>query len=355
MLYGVIMAGGMGTRLWPLSRRGREKQFQEVGGSSLLVETFNRIQKAIPPSRVYVVTTQMQRDSVAASLGDELPLENIVAEPIGKGTLAALAYISVRLARVDAEPAIVAFPSDHRIADGDGFIKTLGAGLKFLAKNRVFVVFGIKPKSPITRYGYIVVGEKQKTELGAVFKIDRFTEKPGREVAEELIATGKAYWNSGIFAFRVKHLLDSMKRLTPEYYEAFVKIGDSIGSREEEQTTYSLYQSLEPLSFDVGIMEKTDEAVVVTAEFEWSDIGVFDSLASSLSEVETNRVEGDFIGLDASNNIAITDEGLVAVLGLSDIVVVRDGDVVLVASKRRLEDLRLLTEHLKERNLEKYL
>ena len=355
MLYGVIMAGGEGKRLWPLSRKGSEKQFQGLGGASLLAETFGRVKKAIPPSRIYVVTTQAQRDRVAQELGEELPLSNIVAEPEPKGTLAALAYISVRLTKTDAEPVIVAFPADHKIPDDESFIKTLGAGLKFLAKNRVFVTFGIRPDRPATGYGYIVAGEKQESEIGEVFRIERFTEKPDRKTAEELIGAGNAYWNSGIFAFRAKHLLDEMKNLAPPFHEAFTKIGDSIGSREEEQTTYTAYQSLEPLSFDVGIMEKTKDAVVVGAEFEWSDVGVFDALATSLKESGTNRVAGDFVSLDAENNIALTDEGLIAILGLSDIVVVRNGDVVLVADRNRAEDVKRITELLKEQNFERYL
>lgn len=355
MLYGVIMAGGEGRRLWPLSRRGSEKQFQEIGGRSLLADTFGRVSKAIPPSRIYVVTTQAQRDRVAQELGEGLPLSNIVAEPEPKGTLAALAYISVRLLKTDAEPVVVAFPADHKIPDDESFIKALGAGLKFLAKNRVFVAFGIKPDHPATGYGYIVPGERRESEIGGVFGVERFTEKPDRRTADELISGSNAHWNSGIFAFRVRHFLEVMKELTPEHYEAFIKIGNSIGSREEEQTTYTLYQSLKTLSFDVGVMERTRDAVMVEAEFEWNDVGVFDVVAQSLRECETNRFEGDFIGLDAENNIALTDDGLIAVLGLSDIVVVRSGDVVLVADRNRPQDIKLLTERLKEKGMENYL
>ncbi|MCX7703534.1 MAG: sugar phosphate nucleotidyltransferase, partial [Planctomycetota bacterium] len=344
------------TRLWPLSRTGQEKQFLPIGGTSFLVETFNRIKQAIPVSRIVVVTTQAQRDTVASQLGGELPLENIFAEPLPKGTLAALLYTSVRLAKSDPEPVLVAFPSDQKISNVNAFIKTLGAGLKFLAKNKVFIAFGVKPSYPATNYGYITAGERQPSEIGNLFKIEVFVEKPKKEKAEQLISSGKSYWNSGIFAFRVRHLLETVKEISPTHYESFIKIYESLGTRKEEEVTTSLYQALETLSFDTGVMEKTKDGVVVEAEFDWADVGAFDALEASLKDSgNNNRSEGDVIALDASNNVTFTDEGIIAIIGLSNIVVVRSGNAVLVADKRRSQEVKRLTENLKNQGFQHYL
>ena len=355
MIYAVLMAGGRGTRLWPISRRGSEKHLLSTSGGSLLLETFERIAEAVPAERVRIVTTQDQSDSVASQLADKIAYDQIIAEPLARGTAAALAHASMRLARGDPDPVVIALPCDHLITRTDDFIQSLGAGLKYLAKNDVFVTFGVKPDAPRTGFGYIVAGGRLDTPLGAVYKAARFVEKPDGETAARLLSSGGVYWNSGMFLFRARTYMNALKAHLPAHHDAFMEIFKSFGSRTEEQTILSRYQALESVSVDRGVMEKADNVVVVEATFDWRDVGSHDALPGLQEAESANRAKGDFVALDATGCSAWTDAGVVALVGVKDVTVVRCGDAVLVCGNDALQRVRDVVALLEKRGLTDYL
>ena len=352
MLFAVLLAGGEGKRLWPISRVGQEKHLR--GEVSLLERTFQRVSEAVPAERVFIVTTQAQKDTVVGKLGGAVRAENVLAEPFARGTAAATLFAAINIARYDPNPVLIVLPCDHEIKDTSAFIQTIGAGLKYLAQNDVFVAFGAPARSPETRFGYVQVAEELKAPLGTLYAVKRFVEKPNATSAQSMLASGGVFWNTGIYALRARSLLNAAKQHLPTHYEAFMRIFDSFGTRAEEQTILETYKALPEISLDKALMEKVKDLVMVEIGFEWADVGGHAELPDLREAGDGNRAGGDFVALEAKNCVAWTDSGLVALLGVSGLTVVRCGDVVLVARSDAMDRLAQLKEKLKKAGLDRY-
>lgn len=358
MLYAVILAGGAGTRFWPLSTKAHPKQFLSVDhdGLSLLRLTFDRIRDTVPPSRIFVVTAAAQRDKTAKELPD-LPLENVIGEPVARNTAAAIGYIVVRLTRDDPQAGFLVLPSDHLIEDKEKFVAALTAGAQVAAKTDSIVTLGIPPSSPSTAYGYIKKGAEHAA-IGAVkvFEVDEFKEKPDGETARQYVDSGSYLWNSGIFVFKNTGFLSAMEKHLPKHYEALLKIQRSILSREEETVTVKEYYALEPVSIDYGILEKAGNVKMAEAKFDWKDIGSLSSLEDVLGkDAANNAAKGENVVLDSKDNVIVSEDGVIAAVGVEGLVIVHTPKATLVCRKEDAQKVREVVEKLKEKGLEKYL
>jgi len=358
MLHAIIIAGGAGTRFWPVSKKARPKQFLSLdeGGKSLLRMTFERLSGTIPPQRIYVVTSAAQRDMTSRDL-PELNLENIFAEPVPRSTAAAIGYAVIRVMRNDPQAGFLVLPSDHLIEDKDRFVSTLTAGAQAAAKSGSIVTFGIKPSNPSTGFGYIRKGEEYADMDGIkAYEVGGFREKPDAKTAADYTGSGEYLWNAGIFVFKGSAFLSALEKHLPKHHEALSKICESIQSREEETVTIKEYYALEPVSIDYGLLEKMENIKMVESDFDWKDIGSWSAMEQVLGkDNDNNAAKGDSVMIDSKDNVVMSEGGVIAAVGVEGLVIVHTPNATLVCKKEDAEKVRSVVEKLKEKGLEKYL
>ncbi len=344
----VILSGGSGTRLWPLSRKTHPKQFWPlVSDASLLQETCRRTDGLAERDPV-VVCNEAHRFFVAEQL-QQAGYQNadILLEPVGRNTAPAAAVAAVHLAG-EADPVLLVLPADHAIGDLDGFRQALTAG-EALARAGHLVTFGIQPHRPETGYGYIKAGAALDGDAGA-FQIDRFVEKPDQATAESYLQQGGYYWNSGMFMFRASVFLDELARFEPAMVEAARQA--VAGARRDLdfiRLDAAAFETSPADSIDYAVMEKTDRGVVLPIDVGWSDVGAWSALWEIGERDEQGNVtRGDVLALESRNNYLRSEHRLLAVLGVDDLVVVDTPDVVLVTRRDRAQDVKNLVERLSE-------
>ncbi|MBO8181123.1 MAG: mannose-1-phosphate guanylyltransferase/mannose-6-phosphate isomerase [Archaeoglobus sp.] len=330
----VILAGGSGTRLWPLSREEFPKQFISIfNGSSLFQETVKRALMFSRPDEIYVVTNEKYKFRVLDQLSEidvKLPDENILIEPDSKNTLPAIYYAVKTILERDGDSKIAVLPSDHLIEANENYRRAFEEAEK-LAEDWL-VVFGIEPTKPHTGYGYIKTGKP----LDGGYVVERFVEKPDLEKAKEYLREGYL-WNSGMFLFRVSIFAEECKKHQPDVVKAF------------NESLEEAYKKLPKISIDYGVMERTDKAAVVPLKTFWSDVGSFDSVYEIFDKDENgNAVKGECVSLDARNNI-IFGERLTAAVGVEDLVIIDTRDAVLVCKREEAQKVKDLVEILKKR------
>ncbi len=348
-LIPVILAGGKGERFWPLSRKHHPKQFLSLDGSgkSLLQATADRLLPLAGDwENLWVVTSSQLAAGVQEQL-PQLPVKNLLAEPEGRDTAPAVAWTTLEVAKRYGEDAVVGFfPADPWIGDLEGFQQTLRAATELAAKEKAIATLGVKPSYPSTGYGYIEQGESSGSfgDL-PVYRVNRFTEKPNRETAEEFLATGRFSWNSGMFIFRAGVVLEELRTHAPEIINLL------------EQQGTAAYSQLPKISIDYALMEKTKLAYVLPADFGWDDLGDWNAIYRLLKGDTPNVEIGNHVGLDTQDSLIYStdDENVVVTIGLEDIAIVRDRNVTLIVKKDRTQEikqvLKLLQDHPKFNNL----
>lgn len=352
-MYAVIMAGGSGTRLWPLSRKNKPKQFHPiVGEDSLLKETYDRLLLKFKPEQIIVSTIRDYAADVQDHLPD-LPEENIIIEPGLRGNAAACGLVSAEIEKREPGASIIFLPADHAIPDEKTFIDTISFVEDILSKNPDHIItIGINPAKPDVNLGYIKMGQflENKGAFSA-YKVECFVEKPTLEKAEEYLESGKYLWNAGMFTWKTDQYLLKLKNLMPNTYEAVNALASNEGGAVE------LYNQVENISIDYGIIEKTEELIVVPGNFSWSDVGTWDSLLELLSEINDTTVvtKGNHIGINNENCLIVGEEKLIATIGLKDIVVIDSPDAILICDRNKSADVKKILEKLKEENRHKYL
>lgn len=349
-LIPVILAGGKGERFWPLSRRHRPKQFLCLDGTgdSLLQSTANRLLPLAQTwDNLWVITAAPIADGVREQL-PQLPQTNLLVEPQGKDTAPAVAWATLEIAKHYGKDAVIGFfPADHWIGDPDGFQQTLKAATEVALSEDAIVTLGIKPAYPSTGYGYIEQGKKYgEFNNLPVYSVSRFTEKPNRETAELFIETGKFSWNSGMFIFRAGVVLEELKKYAPQMLQLLQEKGKEA------------YENLEKKSIDYVLMEKTQLAYVLPANFGWDDLGDWNSLERLIESKDQNVELANHVGLDTQGAIIYSsnDDEVIVTIGLEDVVIVRDQNVTLVVNKERTQDIKKVLQLLsKNSQLEKLL
>ena len=350
MITPVILSGGSGTRLWPLSREAYPKQFINlVNDNSLLGDTVERVEALDDVQHLIVVSNEAHRFMVAGCLQthDHLNNSSIILEPIGRNTAPAIALAAYKAIEVDADAVLLIMPADHVIKESSLFAEAVNKGKKAALEGKL-ATFGIVPDSPHTGYGYIKSGEQQH-EWSAV---DQFVEKPNEETAKEYISTGKYYWNSGMFMFRADRYLQELEKFQPEMVStckaALEKSSTDLDFIRVDEKSFAASPND---SIDYAVMEKTDSAVVVPLDAGWSDVGSWSALWEIHQQDENGNVcKGDVIMEDVNNSYIHSESRLVAAIGVDDHVIVETDDVILVADKSRVQDVKKLVAQLKQQD-----
>jgi mannose-1-phosphate guanylyltransferase len=350
--YAVIMAGGAGTRLWPAARRGSPKQLQRlIFEQPLIAETVNRLTEAYPLERILIITAERYADPIREVL-PTLPQENVISEPVGRNTAAAIALPAMQIAREDPDSVFAVFPSDHVILKPEPLFEALAFANELALQHRV-VDIGVPPTHPETGYGYIEldreIGSRDRLKAYAV---KRFVEKPNVERAKEYVAAGNYMWNSGMFIWRAGEYLDALQEHLPDTYHQLKPAFDS-GDWERLSEAYGRIQDI---SVDYAIMERTSDVVAVPVDFGWRDIGDWAALYDMMEhDADGNAFAGRNVALDTSGSLLFAPRKLIAALGVHDLIVVDTEDVLLVIPRERAQEVKVLLEKLKDRGEEEVL
>ncbi|MGD9129056.1 MAG: sugar phosphate nucleotidyltransferase [Candidatus Woesebacteria bacterium] len=360
--YAVILAGGGGTRLWPKSRKKTPKQFLKLTGKETMLQvTANRINKLVNWNHIIVVTNKIYVDKVKELLPEVLE-ENIIAEPAKRDTALAMLIGSLYAKSKDSDAVVFNAASDHTLKNEKEFIRVMKAAINVAAKEKNLVTVGITPGYPSSAFGYIKIGEDLK-KVGkglSLFKVENFTEKPNFASAAAYISTGKYFWNANMYVWSVKTLELAFKKYMPKMYK-LTKGLDKLSAREFHQSLAKIYKKAESISIDYAISEKADNLVLIPGDFGWDDIGewkvVYDlgkkDLAGNVIIGENENVHT--LTISSQNNLIQTNNRLVALLGVDDMIVVDTDEILLVCPKNRSQEVKKLVERLKEEEKLDYL
>jgi mannose-1-phosphate guanylyltransferase len=345
-LYVLVLSGGAGTRLWPLSRRDRPKQFLElVGERSLLQDTVDRVAEFVPTERIFVVAPPEHRALIHEQLPD-LRADHLVVEPYPRGNAAAIGLAMGALSAFDPDAVVAVLPSDHVVAHRGQFRKVLIAATA-AAERGLLVTLGITPERADTGFGYIEAGDKLDIEAPVeVRAVRRFVEKPKREAAERMVASGGHYWNAGMFVWRVEEILRAYELHLPRTAKAIEALRDAIGSPRYESVLAEVWEETDRTTVDYGIAEKADNVAVVPADIGWHDVGSWARLAQIVSKAE-NWASGDLVAENAQDNYVWAPGKTVALIGVEGLVVVDTPDALLITTKERSEDVKAIVDRLK--------
>jgi len=355
-LFAVVMAGGAGTRFWPLSRRSRPKQLLPLaGGRSLLAATVERLSPLVTPARTLVVTSEAVRGAVREELPG-IPAENVLAEPEGRDTAACIGWVAWRLARTSPSAVMVVLPADHLIPDGAALRSALSAAAATAYARGGLVTLGLRPTRAETGFGYVEVGDAVGT-AGAhtVHAVRRFVEKPDLETARRFLESGSFRWNSGMFAWTVAAIEAAIREHLPELASGLDRMAADAESEGEAAALRRHYPSLQRVSVDFGVMEKAAPVWAVGVEFAWSDVGSWGGLAETLPGSPAGVAIGDVAAIDAERSVLVSDGPLVAAVGVRDLVVVATRDAVLVVPRDQVQRVKEVVEALRAAGREELL
>lgn len=350
--YCVIMAGGVGSRFWPLSKTSAPKQFLDIlgTGKSLLRQTFERFLPICPTENFLIVTSSEYFSKVLEQL-PELKPSQVLLEPFRRNTAPCIAFANSVIRNRNVKNArIVVTPADHLIINETEFIISISDGLNFVEKNDALLTLGIKPHRPETGYGYIQIGQEAGKEYPHFNKVKTFTEKPDLEIAKVFFESGEFFWNSGIFLWSLKSIDQAFENSLPEVQSLFKTLDSKFGTSDEESTIHKTYMECRNISIDYGIMEKATNVFVRTVSFGWSDLGTWSSLYEySAQDKNGNAVIcGQTILYDTSGSIINVPAGKVVVVqGLNEYIVVDSGDALLICPKSNEQQIRQFTSDIK--------
>ncbi len=341
-MYGIILAGGSGSRLWPMSRELYPKQLLRLNNSkkSLLEKTFLRLLDTIDEKNIISITNQKHSADVRVQLNSIAQNPVVLSEPVAKNTAPAIAAAVKYILDTRCDDVIIVVPSDHMIKDTKAFSKTVSEGEK-LARKGFIVTFGVKPDSPQTGYGYI----KAKKPLDEGLAVDEFKEKPDEETAKKYLADGNYYWNSGIFMFKASVLVEALKEHAKEIYKNCEKLDFTT----EDNIPYAIFNQMPSISFDYAVMEHAKNIALVPLESDWNDLGCWEAIYEINDKDENGNVKvGNIMEEGCKNSLLYASDRLVAGVGLEDVVVVETSDAILACRKDKAQDVKKIFDRLKE-------
>lgn len=361
-VYAVLLAGGGGTRLWPKSRNKTPKQFLKLAGKDTMVKmSANRMTKIVGWERVIVVTNQIYMDDIRQQL-PQVPSENIIAEPEKKDTAMAMLVGALFAKSKDSEAVVMNGASDHVIADETEFVNVMEGAIEIASSGQNLVTVGITPTRPDTAFGYIKIGEQigKINHSLAVFRVDSFTEKPNSATAQAFLSTNKYFWNANMYVWSAKALQEAFQKYMPEMYELTKNLPNLKGDSFQAALP-GLYKKTPAISIDYAISEKADNLILIPGDFGWNDVGdwkvVYDLGQKDLAG---NVVVGDddvvhTLAINSQNNLMHANKRLIALVGISDMIVVDTDEILLIVPKNRSQDVKKIVERLKEEEKKEYL
>jgi len=351
--FGVIMAGGVGTRFWPMSRSAHPKQFIDIlnTGETLIQQTFNRLKRVIPPENIFVVTSAAYLDIVGQQLPEMLK-EHILCEPMRRNTAPCIAYAMNKIFEKNPNASMVVAPSDHIILKEDKFVDVITNALTAATDNEWLLTLGIKPHNPNTGYGYIQFDENNTCPGNSkICKVKTFTEKPELEMAKAFLQSGDFLWNSGIFVWSVKAIMNAFDKYLPETAGILAAGKGKYYTDQEQNFINTAFPTCKAISIDYGVMEKADNVYVHVADFGWSDLGTWGSLYENMEkDVKNNAIAGDMVLTYDTNGCVINmPKGKLAVIqGLTDAVVVENDNILLVCKKEDEQKIRSIVDDVRK-------
>lgn len=353
-LFAIIMAGGIGARFWPRSKKKTPKQLLKiVGQNTMIQDTVARIKLIIPLENILIVTNELQKPGIMEQLPD-VPVENIIIEPFGRNTAACIGLASVIIQNREQDALTFVLPADHIIRDNENFLKTLNLAAAFAKDNPALVTIGIEPTRPETGYGYIQIDED--SGKNDVYKVLTFAEKPNYDTAVNFIKSGDFFWNSGMFIWRVTTLLDEIKIHMPDLYEGLMQIKNGLNSPDFSEILSNVYGQLRSISIDYGIMEKSDKVYLVKGKFPWSDVGSWEAVYQ-LNEKDADgnvKVGNTYTDMVLDSYIYSPDK-FTAVIGLDNIIVINNEDALLICRRDKSQDVKNIIDYLKLNKLNDHL
>jgi mannose-1-phosphate guanylyltransferase len=355
--YVAIMAGGIGSRFWPLSRVNHPKQFLDILGigKTLIQQTFDRFTNLVPVENIYVITANEYLNVTREQL-PQLPKENILGEPFRKNTAPCIAYISFKLQEINPDASLIVAPADHLILSEDRFLEVCKDALDFVNHFNALITIGITPTYANTGYGYI---QHDGVEvIPSLYKVKTFTEKPNKELAQTFLASGDFLWNSGIFVWKIKNGIEAFHKHLPEVYEVFHSEKEKLNTEEEKQILETIYPQCPNISIDFGVMEKAHNVYVIPASFGWSDLGTWNSAWENMDkDYLENAVAGEnVIVFDTVKCVIhVPDQKLVVLQGLDDYIVVDTKDVLLICHKEKEQEIKEYVAEVKRNKGDKFL
>ncbi len=351
--YCVIMAGGIGSRFWPLSKARRPKQFLDILGTgrTLIQQTFDRFTRVMPPDHIFIVSNLEYKEIIGEQLPG-LPEANILLEPSRRNTAPCIDYANFRILQKDPEACIIVAPSDHLITKEEDFLRAVKQGFDFVKTNDALLTMGIVPSRPETGYGYIQSIEKEIKgyESTGLRKVKTFTEKPDIELAKVFIESGDFYWNAGIFFWSLNTIMKSFETYLPEIHTLFLEGQHIYGTNKEQDFIEKAYGSCRNISIDYGVMEKADNVYVLVSDFGWSDLGTWGSLYEQLArDSQENSITGKnvFIYDSTGNIVNVQDDKVVVLQGLKDYIVVQNDNVILVCRREEEQKIKQFVNEIR--------
>lgn len=353
-LYAVIMAGGVGSRFWPRSKKKLPKQLLKIVGNSTMIQaTVERLNGLVEKKNIYIITNEEQRSEVIKQLHD-VPIDNIIDEPFGRNTAAAIGLASVIIKEKDSDALTFVFPADHIIKDEENFRNTLLSAANFANESKGLVTIGINPSRPETGYGYIQINDKKVSDN--IFKVYSFAEKPNYATAVRFLESGEFLWNSGMFIWRVDAILDEMKLLMPDLYNGLLKISENLSKPDFKEVLTSVYSQLKKISIDYGIMEKSSKVYLTRGSFIWSDVGSWEEVYQLAEKNEDgNSLSGNIYTDMVVDTYIYSPDKLTAVIGVDNLIVINHDDTLLICRRDKAQEVKKVVDYLKINKMDEYL
>ncbi len=358
-IYAVVMAGGVGSRFWPRSRERTPKQVLEIIGSgSMISNTIARIQPLVPFEKAMVVTNKLQKDIIHEQI-PALPLQNILTEPLGRNTAPCIGLAAKWIQRLDPEAIMVMLPADHIIRDTDEFLRVLRRAVTVAYENDSLVTIGIKPTHPETGYGYIQFedsSDQNPYASNGIYRVKTFAEKPNLETAEKFLKSGDFLWNSGMFIWKTRVILQAIEKYIPELGEQLTKLDPVIGTESYSSTLERVYGVIRSISIDYGVMEKASNVFVAKGDFGWSDVGSWDEVVRlTPTDNEGNAMRGTVIAKDSHRNYIEAGNKVIATIGVNDLIIITSDDAVLICKKGCSQDVKEIVDYLRRKQINELL
>lgn len=354
--YGVIMAGGGGTRFWPLSRQKTPKQILNLTGRELMInETVDRMATAVPKENIFVVTAAVQTPRMLEATSGRVKTNHVLAEPAARNTAACIGYAAMEIVKKYGDGVMLITPADHYIKDVATLTRLFNTAIEAAERTNKLVTIGITPTYPSTGFGYI----KYQKEETAVKTVVEFREKPDAETAQQYVESGEYVWNSGMFIWKVSVILEKFREYIPDIYADLEKIGAAMGTEKEESVMNEVYPNIRKISIDYAVMEPSaakGDVLTVPGDFGWNDVGSWDMM-TVLHEADENGniLLGNTLVVNTTNSICYSSGKLVSVVGMDNVVVVETPDAIMVCPKDKAQDVKLIVDKLSEQGRKEYL